>query len=394
MKLLIKWLVKDYKNIENSKVREMYGKISSITGIVLNLILFAGKFIVGMLFHSVSIQADAFNNLSDAGSSLISLISFVFSNRPADEEHPFGHERFEYVCSLVVSFLILLFSFELVTSSIDAILHPSAMHFDYVMILVLVVSMLVKLYMYSYNTHYGNMIHSSVMKATALDSISDVMATGAILIALLISKWSGWNLDGIMGIFVALVIAKAGIEMIKETLDKLMGEAPDQEFTDKVVEKVLSYEGVLGIHDMVVHAYGSKKFVSLHAEVDANADVLVSHDLMDNIERDFKCNENIELVLHMDPIVTDDDFTNELREKVRLMLAEIDERLTFHDFRVVKGNTHNNLIFDVVVPFNFTYKEDELLEEIKNKLPQNEDGIVNLVVVTFDRAYVSNVTKK
>ncbi len=389
MKFLFRWLIKDSQNVNDRKVRDRYGRICSITGIVLNLFLFGMKFLVGTLFHSVSIQADAFNNLSDAGSSLISLVSFFYASRPADDKHPFGHERFEYIGSLIVSFIILFFSLELLLSSIDAILHPISLQFDIVMCVVLVISMAVKLYMYYYNSHYGKLIQSSVMKATALDSISDVMATGAILLALVISLWSGLNLDGYMGVVVALIIAKAGYEMIKETLDKLMGEVPSEELTKHIAEKVLAYDGVLGIHDLVVHSYGANKtFVTLHAEVSANADILESHDLMDIIERDFKENEHIDMVLHMDPIVIDDAFTNDLRSKIGMMIHEIDEQLSFHDFRVVKGPTHNNLIFDVVMPYHFKMSEEELLKTMKERLPQNDDGIVNLAVITIDHSYV------
>lgn len=395
MKFLIKWFIKDAQNIKDSRVRDLYGRICSSVGIILNLLLFGMKFIVGTLFHSVSIQADAFNNLSDAGSSLVSLVSFFYASRPADEEHPFGHERFEYIGSLIVSFIILFFSFELLLSSIDAIMHPSALHFDALMCVVLVVSMLVKFYMYYYNSHYGKLIHSSVMKATALDSISDVMATGAILVALLISLWTNINLDGFMGVVVACIIAKAGYELVKETLDKLMGEAPSEELIECIVNKVLSYDGILGIHDLVVHSYGANKiFATLHAEVSANADILESHDLMDIIERDFKENEHIDMVLHMDPIVIDDAFTNDLREKIGTMIRDIDKQLSFHDFRIVKGPTHNNLIFDVVVPYDFKMSEDVLVKTIKERIPQNDDGVVNLAVITIDHSYTHTPKQK
>lgn len=394
MSWLLKLFVKDYKNIEDNRVKSAYGKVASIFGIVLNIILFAIKFIVGTIFHSVSICADAFNNLSDAGSSLISFISFIFSSRPADENHPFGHERFEYICSLIVSFLILLFAFELATSSLDSLFHPKPLRFDISMVLVLVISIVVKFYMYYYNTKYGKMIHSSVMKATALDSISDVMATAAVLIAILISAFCNINLDGFMGIVVALVIAKAGLEIVKETMNKILGEAPDPAWISKLANKILSYKGVLGIHDMVVHSYGENKtFVSCHVEVDANADILISHDLMDVIEKDCKQSENIDLVIHMDPIIIDDPFTNNLRNRTAEMIHDIDASLSMHDFRVVKGNTHNNLIFDVVVPYGLKIDKNELLETILNRLPQNDNGVKNLAVITLDSAYTTFLSK-
>lgn len=393
MQLLFKWLVKDYQNIDDPKVKAGYGKVSSIVGIFLNIFLFIIKFTIGSLFFSVSIRADAFNNLSDAGTSLISFISFILSSRPADAEHPFGHERFEYICSLIVSFLILFFSFELVLSSFEQIFHPTTLKFDVLMIVVLVISILVKLFMYYYNTRYGKKIKSSVMRATALDSISDVMATSAVLIAILISHYTGVNLDGYMGVIVALVIAKAGFEIVRDTLNELLGQAPDPEFINDVVSKVLAYDGVLGIHDLVVHSYGENKtFITIHAEVSAHEDILVSHDLMDVIEKDFKQNENIDLVIHMDPVDFDDPFTNELRARTSEAILAIDASLSMHDFRVVRGKTHNNLIFDVVVPFNFKMNNEDLLMEILKKLPQNEDGIRNEAVITLDSAYTSIVS--
>lgn len=393
MNLLFKWFVKDYKNINNPKVKAGYGKVSSILGIFLNIFLFVIKFAIGTLFSSVSIRADAFNNLSDAGSSLISFVSFILSSRPADAEHPFGHERFEYICSLLVSFLILFFSFELVISSVEQIFHPTALRFDMLMIAVLTISIIVKLFMYYYNTKYGKKINSSVMRATALDSISDVMATAAVLIAIMISHYTGINLDGYMGVVVALVIAKAGIEIVRDTLNELLGQAPDPEFINEVVSKVLSYEGVLGIHDLVVHSYGENKtFITIHAEVNAHDDILISHDLMDVIEKDFKQQDNIDLVIHMDPVDFDDPFTNELRMRTMEAIQSIDSSLSMHDFRVVRGNTHNNLIFDVVVPFHFRLSNEDLLMEILKKLPQNDDGIVNEAVITLDSAYTTIVS--
>ncbi|NBL00648.1 MAG: cation transporter, partial [Erysipelotrichia bacterium] len=370
-----------------------YGKVASILGIFLNIFLFSIKFLIGTLFNSVSIRADAFNNLSDAGSSLISFVSFILSSRPADEEHPFGHERFEYICSLFVSFLILFFSFELIMSSIKQIIRPSVLKFDILMVLVLIISILVKLFMYYYNTKYGKKIKSSVMRATALDSISDVMATTAVSIAIIISHWTGINLDGYMGVFVAIVIGKAGFEIVRDTLNELLGQAPDPVFINEVVSKILAYEGVLGIHDLVVHSYGENKtFITIHVEVSAHEDILISHDLMDVIEKDFKQKENIDLVIHMDPVDFDDPYTNALRNETLKAIQTIDPALSMHDFRVVRGNTHNNLIFDVVVPFHFKMSNEDLLMEILNHLPQNEDGIKNEAVITLDSAYTSIVS--
>lgn len=393
MKILLKWFVKDYQNMQDPQVKSGYGKVASLLGVFLNVALFTMKFIVGTLFKSVSITADAFNNLSDAGSSVISFASFIFSSKPADEDHPFGHERFEYICSLIISFIILYFAFDLTFSSIDQIMNPTPLQFDMTMIFVLGISILVKLYMYYYNTKYAKLIRSSVMKATALDSISDVLATSAVLIALVISYFTNINLDGYMGVVVALVIGKAGIEIVKGTLDKLLGQAPDKEFIKEVLSKILSYEGVLGTHDLVVHSYGENKtFITVHVEVDAHDDILISHDLMDNIEKGFKANEHIDLVIHMDPIDIDDPFTNDLRERTMLAIMNIDRSLTMHDFRVVKGTTHHNLIFDVVMPFDINMSKKELIDKIVEGLPHNENSIPNEAVITIDSAYTSMVS--
>lgn len=390
MNLIYRLFIKDYKNIENPEVKSAYGKVSSVVGICLNVFLFVIKFSVGTLLNSVSIQADAFNNLSDAGSSIISFVSFIFSSRPADEEHPFGHERFEYICSLAVSLLILLFSYELITSSFSQILHPKEMEYRFLMLVVLVISIIVKLFMYYYNTKYGKLIDSSVMRATAADSIGDVFATSAVLAGLIISYFTKLSLDGYLGMFVAIMIARSGLEIIKDTMDEILGEAPDPSFIASVTSDLLSYDGVLGVHDLVVHSYGSNNtFITAHAEVSAKSNIMVSHDLMDIIEKDFKKNRNIDLVIHMDPIDIDDPYTNDLRERCFKMVKDIDERLNMHDFRIVKGHTHNNLIFDVVVPFKFQYSDKELLDLLHENLPQNENGPINYAVITLDRAYTS-----
>lgn len=393
MKLLLKLFVKDYEDTENNKVCSAYGKLASLLGIFLNIILFGLKFIAGTLFNSVSITADAFNNLSDAGSSVVSLISIIFACKPADEDHPYGHERLEYIGSLMVAFIIFMFAINLIKDSFDKILHPEHLTFDILMIIVLIISILVKLYMFLYNKKYGEMINSTVMKATAYDSISDVLATSAVLVSVVIAYFTGLNLDGYMGVIVALFVFKSGYEIIKETLDQLLGAAPDPELIKMVTRKINSYDGVLGTHDLMVHSYGPRRtFISAHAEVDSHADINISHDLMDNIEKDFMKEYNISLVLHMDPIVTDDPFTNEMRTKCAQLVASIDKSLSIHDFRVVKGKTHNNILFDVVLPYSCKLSESELLKKINQGLPQGE--IPNYAVVTIDNAYTIQPNKK
>lgn len=392
MGLLIKMFIKDYQNIEDNMVRSAYGKLASIFGIFLNILLFGLKFSVGTLFGSVAITADGFNNLSDAGSSIVSLISIIFSSKPADEDHPYGHERLEYIGSLIVAFIIMLFGLSLVKESFAKIVNPGKMDFDWLMIIVLLISIGVKFYMYTYNTHYSKVINSSVMRATALDSISDVVATSAVLIAIFIFRFTGLNLDGFMGMIVACFVFKSGYEIIKETLDQLLGAAPDPELIKMVTKRIMSYEGVLGVHDLIVHSYGPRRtFISAHAEVDAKSDINFSHNIMDNIEKDFMHDYNISLVLHMDPVDFDDEFTKDMRLKCAKMINEINPALSIHDFRVVKGTTHNNLIFDVVLPYSAKLDENDLLQQINDLLPQGD--IPNNAVVTIDKDYAIQPSK-
>lgn len=386
--LLAKKMIPDHENIENEKVRRAYGNLTSTVGIANNILLFVFKFIAGTLAHSVSITADAINNLSDAGSSVISLISFKLSSKPADEKHPFGHARYECIASMVVACLILLLGFELIKTSLDKILHPEAVVFSWLSLVILVFSISVKLWMYSYNKKYGRLLQSSIMEATAADSISDVMATGAVLLSSIISPLIHFNLDGYMGIIVAFFILFAGTGIIKQALDELLGQAPSEDLVEKIQQKIMSYEGVLGMHDLMIHDYGSHNtFASAHVEVDCKVDVLKSHDMIDNIERDFKDNMGLEMVLHMDPINIDDPLTNELRDYIRTSVKEIHEDLTIHDFRIVPGETHTNLIFDVVVPFHVKMSNQTILDMLSEKV--SAKGHTYYLVVTFDRAYTN-----
>ncbi|MFV0381383.1 MAG: cation diffusion facilitator family transporter [Breznakia sp.] len=393
MQLLIRFFIRDYKNIKSSQVRTSYGKVTSIFGIFLNLLLFVSKFLIGMLSKSVAISADAFNNLSDAGSSIISLVSFIFSSKPADEDHPFGHERLEYVFSMAIAFIILYFGITLAVDSFSRIFNPQSIIFNEISLVVLGMSIVVKLYMYGYNKKYGKLIASSVMEATAVDSIADVLATSVVLVGTLLSKFLSLQLDGVLGLLVAVFILKSGYEIIKDTLDNLIGVAPDFAFSKDIVKRIMEYQGVLGVHDLVVHTYGPKKtFITVHVEVDSHKSIVESHDVIDNIEKDFSEDHNINLVIHMDPIDIDDPYTNEMRLACASMIARIDERLKIHDFRVVKGDTHNNFIFDVSVPVAFSMSDNELKERIKKDIPQGE--IPNYVVVTIEQSYTSTIDKK
>lgn len=386
--LLLKFFVKDYENTTNAKVREDYGKLGSTVGIICNLLLFVGKFIVGTVFQSVSIVADAVNNLSDAGSSVVTFIGFKLSSKPADEDHPFGHARIEYISALIVAFLILLLGVELVKTSIDKIIHPSPITISGVMVIVLIISIALKFWMSFFNRRLGNKINSTAMKATATDSMNDVIATSAVLLSVAITHFTGFQIDGYAGMAVALFILYAGVNLLRETVNPLLGEAPTTELVTSLEEKIHSYTGVLGIHDLVVHSYGPNKwFASVHVEVSAKEDILESHDMIDNIERDIAEELGVNLVIHLDPIVVDDEAINAIRSFVKDVVANVDSSLSIHDFRIVMGSTHNNLIFDVSVPVNFHLSNKELEYMISSKI-QAEDPTY-YAVITFDNSYIT-----
>ena len=386
--LLAKKFIKNYQEVGDESVRHAYGNLTSTVGIINNILLCICKFIAGTLARSVSITADAVNNLSDAGSSLISLVSFKLSSKPADEEHPFGHARYECIASMVVATLILLLGVELVKSSIDKIMEPQEIVFSWVSIIVLLLSISVKIWMYTYNRHYGKMLKSSIMEATAADSISDVMGTGAVLLSTVLSPLLHINLDGYMGVIVAGFIIFTGFGIVKSALDELLGHAPDRDLVKAIQTKVEDYPQALGMHDLVIHDYGSHRtFASLHVEVDYKVDVLKSHDMIDNMEKDFKENLGIEMVIHMDPIVIDDPLTNELRVFVKEIVNTIDPHLSMHDFRMVQGVTHSNLIFDVVVPFQVKLSNSQILSALQEQVQAKYPSY--FIVVTFDRAYTT-----
>lgn len=390
MKLLVKKWIKHHEDYADSEVRRQYGNLTSIVGILANIFLFAGKFLVGTLVKSVSITADAVNNLSDAGSSVISLVSFKLSSRPADEEHPFGHARYEYIASMVVAVLIILLGTELIRSSFDKILHPEEIDFSFVSIAILLVSILVKVWMYSYNKHYGRLLQSSVMEATAADSLSDCLGTSAVLVSTFLSPILHFNLDGYMGMIVAAFIMVTGGRIIKDTLDDLLGRSPSAEEVREIIDFIKGYEGVLGIHDLMIHDYGpQRRFGSVHVEVSASEDIFVSHDMIDNIEREIQDQLHIQMVIHMDPIDTEDEITNAMREFIKKMIVTIHPDLSIHDFRMVSGTTHTNLIFDCLVPYSVPLNNAEILSKIKENV-----GLLDkqyYVVVTFDRAYTTDI---
>ena len=384
--LLIRLFIKDPRNVASPAVRRAYGTMTSIVGIVLNLLLAAGKFTVGLLFGAISVQADAVNNFSDAGSQLISLISFKIAAKPADREHPFGHARIEYVASMVVSFIVLLIGWELLSSSIDKALHPSETVFSWISIIVLSISVLVKLWLCIFNRAIAKRINSTVMRATAADSLSDAAATAAVLAATLVFKFTGFDPDAYMGILVSLLILWAGIKILNETKNAILGERPTDEQVAAIKTVVSEFEesGVIGIHDLVVHNYGpGRVMASLHVEVDGDTDIYVSHDVMDRIERRLQVDCGIIATVHLDPVAVHDPAVATLRELALSLAQEMDSRLLIHDFRIVPGDTHTNLIFDVVAPFDLRMSDDELRLALADRIHAHDEHL--FAVITVDR---------
>ncbi len=388
--LLIKLFVKDYQNISSYRVRERYGKFASITGIISNLLLFLIKIIAGLVFNSISIIADAINNLSDSGSSIITLIGFKISGMPADKNHPYGHKRMEYVSGLIVSIIILVLGIQLIFSSLGKIFKPETIIFSIVSVVVLVISILIKLWQSLFYRKIGKKINSTTLIATSIDSRNDILSTTAVLIGVIITQVTGFNLDGYIGTVVALFITFSGVGLIKETINPLLGIAPTKELVEKIYEKILSYEGIIGLHDLTVHSYGEGQcFASVHCEMSAENDIMASHDVIDNIERDFLLEEGINLVIHLDPVVTNDERTNRLRAEVEYILENLSPEIGMHDFRVVWGRSHSNLIFDVVVPYDFKWSDDELVKLISDKIYELNPNYHS--VITVDHDYVPTI---
>ena len=392
-KLLIRLFVKSYKDVHLPEVRARYGKFAGIVGIVTNLLLFLGKIIVGLLFNSVSIIADAVNNLSDSASSVITLVGFKLSGKPADAEHPYGHARMEYISGMIVSFLILMLGLQLAGNSVQKIINPEEAVFGVSAGIVLVLSALMKGWQCLFYKKVGKIISSPTLSATAADSLNDVFSTVAVLAGLIITSLTGFNLDGYMGLVVAVFIIITGVKVIIETSNPLLGAAPPHELVDHICEKVLSYDGILGIHDLVIHTYGAGRcFASIHCEVSASADIMVSHDIVDTIEHDFLREENIHLVVHMDPIDVDNPRTMELKRQVSEKLREMDPQITMHDFRVVWGHSHTNVIFDICVPFGYEVSDEEMLRKVGKMLKELDSKYC--AVVTVDHDYVPNLEAK
>lgn len=385
MNFLVRRFIKNYQDTKDANVRTSIGKLSGIVGIFSNLFLFVIKFVIGTIVHSVSIQADGVNNLTDAGSNIISILSFHLANKPADKDHPFGHERTETIASLFVGILILVLGFETAKESISKVIHPGSIDFRIASVIILLISIIVKFWMYAYNKKLSKTYDSSLLEATALDSISDVCGTTAVLVSTLLSPVLHFNLDGYMGIVVSGIILYGAYGLLRDMINSLIGEAPDPELVHNIVDMIMAHPAILGVHDMMLHNYGPNKiFASAHVEVDSSKDIFETHDHIDNIEREVKENMNIDLVLHMDPVKVNDLETELYRAKVVEAIHQIDQKWGFHDFRIVSGPTHVNLVFDLVIPFEEKYTQEEI-EEMLLKHIDSDKKIY--LVLTIDHPY-------
>lgn len=390
VEFLAKIFIKDHKNINSEKVRNNYGILASVFGLISNIVLFVIKIIIGLVSSSISIIADAINNLSDSGSSLLTLIGFKISGKPADKDHPFGHQRIEYIIGLFIAMFIIFIGFELFTTSIDKLINPTESNMTITVMIVLGIAIVLKFIQGMFYLKVANKINSIALKASSKDSLNDVISTSFVLLGAVLSYFINYNFDGIFGLIVSGLIIVTGIKLIKEGIDPLIGEKPDKELMNNVVSKVLSYDGVLGIHDLISHMYGPQKcFVSLHVEVDSQVNVMLSHDLIDNIEKDIKEEFNVELVIHMDPIETNNETLMKYVDILKEVIENIDPIIRFHDVRLVVGETHTNLIFDLLIPFEYKYTDEELVSLVKNRIKE-EDSKINCVI-QIDKDYIDNI---
>lgn len=382
--LILRIFVRDHKNTEDPAVRDKCGRVAGAVGIVTNFLLFLMKIIVGTVFHSVSVTADAVNNLTDSGSSVVTLIGFKMASKPADEKHPFGHARIEYLSGVIVSFIVIFLGLQLGMSSIEKILTPEENALTPVALVVLVISILAKLWQCLFYRKVGRMIKSESVEATSKDSRNDVIATSVVLLGAVITMLTGVNLDGYMGATVALFIVFSGVQLTISTADPLLGQAPEGELVQTITEKMLSYPGIIGMHDLAVHNYGvGRCFASAHCEVDAKNDILVSHDLIDNIERDFSRDLGIHMVIHLDPVIVGDARTDALHCKVQSLVTALYPTVTIHDFRVIWGVTHSNIVFDAAVPFAVKDSDAVITQKLEAEIQKLDPEY--RTVVTIDR---------
>ena len=382
--LILRIFVRDHKNTEDPAVRDKCGRVAGAGGIGTNFLLFLMKIIVGTVFHSVSVTADAVNNLTDSGSSVVTLIGFKMASKPADEKHPFGHARIEYLSGVIVSFIVIFLGLQLGMSSIEKILTPEENALTPVALVVLVISILAKLWQCLFYRKVGRMIKSESVEATSKDSRNDVIATSVVLLGAVITMLTGVNLDGYMGAAVALFIVFSGVQLTISTADPLLGQAPEGELVQTITEKMLSYPGIIGMHDLAVHNYGvGRCFASAHCEVDAKNDILVSHDLIDNIERDFSRDLCIHMVIHLDPVIVGDARTDALHRKVQSLVTALYPTVTIHDFRVIWGVTHSNIVFDAAVPFSVKDSDAVITQKLEAEIQKLDPDY--RTVVTIDR---------
>lgn len=385
--LLVRLFIKDYNNTKNEAVREKYGLLSGAVGIVVNVLLTCAKFFIGTITNSIAITGDALNNLSDAGSCIVTLAGFKMANMKPDKEHPFGHGRLEYIAALIVGFFVELMGFELIKSSIEKIRDPQPVIFSIPAVIVLVLSIGGKLWLALFNRHLGKKINSPALTAVVADSIGDITATSFTLVALILSKFTTLPLDGFFGIAVALFIMYSGYGILKETIGIILGTPPSKELVNELIVFIMSHEGVMGIHDLMIHSYGENRmFASVHIEILASEDILKAHDVIDLIEKQVLERFGIQLVAHLDPLIVDDKRINDLREMTEEIVKEMDKSFKIHDFRVVEGPTHTNLIFDMVIPFDCKKSEKELKETLSEKVSAVNSNY--FVVATIEGSYI------
>ena len=384
---LVNKFIKDSANIESTEVRTRYGMLASVVGIFCNVLLFSVKLTIGLILSSLAVTADAFNNLSDAASSIISFIGVKMAGKPADAEHPFGHGRIEYIAALIVSFLVIEVGFTFFKSSISKILHPEEISFDLVPFVILILSILVKLWMAFFNNKLGKRIDSKVMLATAADSLGDVITTSATVLSIIICHFTSINVDAIAGLIVSAIVIWSGISIAKDTLEPLIGERVPAELYQKITDIVESYDGIVGTHDLIVHNYGpNRSMATIHAEVPNDINIDVSHEIIDKIERDVKKDLNILLVIHMDPVEMRDEEVLSLREKTSRIVHALDPELNFHDFRVLKENEQRNLIFDLVIPDSYSEKDaNRVMHQLVSLLHEMDENVE--CIITLDRSF-------
>ncbi len=382
--LIIRLFVKNRDDLKDFAVRENYGKVAGLVGVLSNILLFGAKFIMGTIFNSVSVVADAFNNLSDCVSSLITTISFKMSSKPADKEHPYGHARYEYLAGVFVAVLIILLGFSLIGESVDKIFNPQEFTVNFVLVASLLISVLIKFWQYLFYRKISKLINSKTLKASSLDSRNDAVITSGVLCSGLLFYFLEINIDAYLGLAISVFILISGVKLIIETISPLIGQAVDGELIANVKEKILSYEGVLGVHDLEIHNYGEGRyFASIHCEMDAKVDIMQSHEIIDNIEKEFKDKENIRLLIHLDPVITDDEAANRLKIQINSLIKAVYKNVTTHDFRVVWGKTHSNIIFDLEIPFDLKVKDEELRETITNMISSLDKTYI--AVIEIDR---------